>query len=132
MSETLLIKKLGIKSGMFLSFVNMPDEFGDLLGKIPEDIVFIEPAQGKKADYIHAFYHNKEELIHDILYLKKNLQKDGMLWISWPKGSSGVDTDLNWDSIREMVIQEGLVDVKVCSINEIWSALKFVYRLKDR
>lgn len=63
---------------------------------------------------------------------KKNLKKDGMMWISWPKKSSGVTTDLDENFIRDFGLQEGLVDVKVCAVDEIWSGLKFVYRIKDR
>jgi len=132
MSGFHLIKKLGIKSGMLVSLVKAPENFRVLLRDIPEDIKFIKIIQGTKVDYLHAFFRNEKDLQRDIYFLKKHIHKEGMLWISWPKGSSGVDTDLNRDIIREMVLKEGLVDVKVCSIDNIWSALKFVYRLKDR
>jgi hypothetical protein len=67
-----------------------------------------------------------------ISLIKKHLKKDGMIWISWPKRNSGKETDMNRERIREIILKEGLADIKVCSLDEIWSALKFVYRRKDR
>jgi hypothetical protein len=64
--------------------------------------------------------------------LKQALATNGMLWVSWPKGSSGVETDLNENVVREVGLKNGLVDLKVCAVDETWSGLKFVYRRKDR
>lgn len=83
-------------------------------------------------DFIHVFTQNLKNFENEFLRCKKYLKKDGMLWISWPKKSSKVPTDLDENVIREFGLKNGLVDVKVCAIDEIWSGLKFVYRVKDR
>jgi len=83
-------------------------------------------------DFIHFFATRRRQLEQKFAALKKALAKDGMLWISWPKGSSGVATDLNENVVREIGLARGLVDVKVCAIDSVWSGLKFVYRLRDR
>ena len=78
------------------------------------------------------FAKDRAELEREFPRLKEVIPKDGMLWISWPKGSSNLSTDLNEDAVRGIGLENGLVDVKVISVDEDWSALKFVYRLKDR
>lgn len=83
-------------------------------------------------DFIHLFTDNKKEFESGFLKAKKHLKPTGMLWISWPKKSSKVPTDLDENVIRDFGLANGLVDVKVCAIDEVWSGLKFVYRLKDR
>jgi hypothetical protein len=81
---------------------------------------------------MHLFVLTRKELFNCIHRFKPMLTKDGMMWVSWPKGRSGTDTDLKRDFIRESLLEAGLVDVKVASFNDTWSGLKFVYRLKDR
>ncbi len=90
----------------------------------------LTPSQ--KADIIHFFTTSSKTLEHEFLSLKNNLATDGMLWISWPKGQSNLPTDLNENIIREIGLKHGLVDVKVAAIDDTWSGLKFVYRIKDR
>ena len=83
-------------------------------------------------DLIHCFVKNKRQAVNTIPALKHKISPRGALWVSWPKGSSGVSTDLNENVLREIGLKTGLVDVKVCAVDETWSGLKFVYRLKDR
>lgn len=86
----------------------------------------------KELDFIHYFTFGKKKLERDFLILKDHISKKVALWISWQKGSSKAGTDINENIIRETGLREGLVDVKVCSVDDKWSGLKFVYRLKDR
>ena len=83
-------------------------------------------------DFIQFFTQVRNELEVQFRDLKRELLKGGMLWISWPKGSSKVETDLNEGIVREIGLKNGLVDVKVCAVDEVWSGLKFVYRKEDR
>ncbi|MBR9998516.1 MAG: DUF3052 family protein [Cyclobacteriaceae bacterium] len=117
---------------MIISFVQAPENLFRIPGDLPEDIHVEEIGSGRLKDYIHGFYTMEKDLARDIYFLKSQLKKDGMIWISWPKGGSSVITNLNREKVREEVLKEGLVDVKVCSVDQTWSALKFVYRLKNR
>ena len=130
-SRTPLYKKLGIKDNYCVYVKNAPVEYISLFEELPESIHF-RKRLSKELDFIHLFVTNRKQLASDYPKLYNALKKSGLLWISWPKGSSNIESDLNREYIREYVLDNGLVDVKVCSINEDWSALKFVYRLKDR
>lgn len=127
-----LARKLGLKSGQSALFINKPKHYFELFDDFPEEVENLKSAREGDVDFIHLFVKNKEEFEDRTIHVKPLLKKDGLLWISWPKGSSKISTDLKRDYIREFVLSVGLVDVKVCSIDEDWSALKFVYRLKDR
>ena len=96
------------------------------------EIVLLKKAINEEADFIHLFCKNFSELIKVANKYKPALSKNGLMWISWPKGSSNIVTDLKSDPIREYILSIGLVDVKVASIDENWSGLKFVYRVEDR
>ncbi len=98
---------------------------------MPEKTTTIVELNGP-VDYIHLFTKSKDELQTQFPILKAALAQNGLLWISWPKKASKVTTDLNENIVREIGLQNGLVDIKVCAVDEIWSGLKFVYRLKDR
>ncbi len=130
-SKTPLVKKLGIKLGFKIHFANPPDNLQSLLGELPEKTTTIVELNGP-VDYIHLFTKSKDELQTQFPILKAALAQNGLLWISWPKKASKVMTDLNANIVRDIGLQNGLVDVKVCAVDEIWSGLKFVYRLKDR
>ncbi len=130
-SKTPLVKKLGIKLGFKIHFANPPDNLQSLLGELPEKTTTIVELNGP-VDYIHFFTKSKDELQTQFPILKAVLAQNGLLWISWPKKASKVMTDLNENIVRDIGLQNGLVDVKVCAVDEIWSGLKFVYRLKDR
>jgi len=130
-SGTPLIKKLGIKEGFRVAIVNAPPGFAAELGPLPNGTrEFARPA--RSMDFVLLFTKSALTLRRDFARLAKSLAPSGMLWISWPKKSSGVATDLSENIIREVGLDAGLVDVKVCAVNDVWSGLKFVYRLRDR
>ena len=130
-SSTPLVKKLGIKSGNRVMLVNAPRSFADELGQIPEDVSFVARLK-PGLDVILFFAASRRELEDRFEKLSRNLSPSGMLWVAWPKKSSGVETDLSFDVVQKTGLAAGLVDTKVCAINDIWSGLKFVYRIKDR
>lgn len=130
-SKRPLYKKLGYKAGMVAAWVQTPAEYDSLLGPLPEPIT-IEHTLTQTYDLIHFFTKEQTELEAQFPQLKAAVKQNGMIWISWPKKASKVATDLSEDVIRQIGLEMGLVDVKVCAVDQVWSALKFVYRLKDR
>src|SRR5689334_6445189 len=130
-SGTPLVKKLGIKEGARTALVNAPDEFQATLGELPADVKLMK-ATTKSLDVVLFFVLSERILARDFAKLAERLTSNGMIWIAWPKKSSGVTTDLNFDRVQRIGLDAGLVDVKICAIDETWSGLKFVYRLKDR
>lgn len=130
-SKTPLVDKLGIKPGKRLRFVNEPAHYLELLGPLPADVTVLKSTRGE-IDFAHLFVTTKSALQRELPKLKNNLAKDGTLWISWPKGGSTIQTDLKEGIVRDVGLAIGLVDVKICAVDQNWSGLKFVYRLKDR
>ncbi len=130
-SGTPLAKKLGIKEASRILLVNSPEDFQSELGELPDDVVFVKRT-ANSIDIILFFVLNERTLARDFSKLAARLVANGMIWIAWPKKSSGVATDLVFDSVQRIGLNAGLVDVKICAVNDIWSGLKFVYRLKDR
>jgi hypothetical protein len=130
-SGTPLIQKIGIKPGNRLTFKNEPATFLKELGPLPDGAEHSKNLSGK-ANVVVCFTDRKTELERNFPALAKTLVPDGMLWISWPKKTSGMATDLTEDVVREVGLKCGLVGVKVCAIDETWSGLKFVIRTKDR
>lgn len=130
-SGTPLAKKLGMKSGFKVLLINAPEYYPDLFTDMPADVVFTEDIV-EKLDLIHFFTKSEEEYLERLPMLQKNIKSNGMIWVSWPKKASKVKTDLREDIIRNYALQTGLVDVKVCAVDERWSGLKLVIRLKDR
>ena len=130
-SGTPLVKKLGIKSGSNLTFVNPPAHFVDSLD-LPKGTNVCSASSRKPLDFVLLFVKSKQELAAKFSLFAAKLKPDGMLWVSWPKKASGLKTDLTDNVVRELGLSEGLVDVKVCAVDDVWSGLKFVFRLKDR
>ena len=130
-SGTPLAKKLGIKEGSRIALVNAPKDFESELGELPDNVQFIKRPT-KSLDIILLFVLTERALARDFARLAATLAANGMLWIAWPKKSSGVTTDLSEQRVQLIGLDAGLVDVKVCAIDYTWSGLKFVYRLKDR
>ena len=130
-SGTPLVKKLGIKPGVRLMFINAPENYGDTLGDLPTDLE-VATAPEAPLDFIQLFTSDGVELEERFPKLKDALTQNGMLWISWPKAASKVSTDLNENVVREIGLRNGLVDVKVCAVDQTWSGLKFVRRVRDR
>lgn len=129
-SGTPLIRKLGIKEGFKIKLVSEPSNYFELLGSLPDKVK--KSSTGKDFDFIHFFVKKGSLYEKQLVVLKNEIKKDGMIWVSWPKKSSKVETDMNENIVRDTALAIGLVDVKVCAVDEIWSGLKLVYRLKDR
>ena len=130
-SGTPLPKKLGMPLMGRVLIVGAPANFFDLIGRLPPAV---ELARRPSRDlaYVHLFATRRKRLASELARLAPYLRKDGMLWVSWPKKSSGVASDVTEDVVREVALPMGLVDVKVCAVDEVWSGLKLVYRLKNR
>ena len=130
-SGTPLAKKLGIKEGCRIAVINAPNDFESTLEQLPSGVEFVKRPT-KALDIILLFVLTERALARDFAKLAARLTATGMIWIAWPKKSSGVSTDLSFERVQRIGLDAGLVDVKICAIDEIRSGLKFVYRLKDR
>lgn len=130
-SKRSLVEKLGIKSGHKIYIGNPPSDYMQTLGDLPNGTTVAKTLNGP-CDFIQFFSQEKAELQSAFPKLKKHLTPAGALWVSWPKGASKIKTDLNENVAREIGLTNGLVDVKVCAVDDVWSGLKFVFRLKDR
>src|SRR5260370_10430729 len=130
-ADTPLGKKVGIKERSRIALVNAPEGIQKQLGVLPANAQIVARLL-KPLDIILLFTDAEKTLVRDFPSLVKKLSTNGMIWIAWPKKSSGVPTDLSFDRVQRVGLQGGLVDVKICAIDEPWSGLKFVYRLKDR
>ncbi len=130
-SQRSLVDKLGIKEGMKVAILNPPTNYAATLGPLPAKATAVKKL-APETDFIHFFTQSRRELEKEFPRLKRALAQNGLLWISWPKGAAKIPTDLNENVVRETGLALGLVDVKVCAVDETWSGLKFVYRLKDR
>lgn len=127
-STTPLGKKLGLKDAFRCKVINAPEDYFTWISPLPPDLKFTTTT----LDFIHVFVKDLKTFSKQFLANKKLLKKDGMMWISWPKKSAKIPTDLDENIIRDFGLKNGLVDVKVCAVDETWSGLKFVYRLADR
>lgn len=128
-SGTQLAKKLGIKDGFKISLFHQPEYYFNLFTDFPADVKITNKS---KVDFIHYFVKEEKQLLKDISKLKNGIEQNGMIWISWPKKSSKVETDITEDVIRNIALKNGLVDIKVCAVDETWSGLKLVIPVKDR
>jgi len=130
-SGTPLPKKLGIKDGLRAYCVAMP---ADVRAELKAPLAGCEISRDGKGpiDFAILFTKSRAELGREFKRIAKELAPAGMLWVSWPKKSSGVATDLDENVVRENGLGAGLVDVKVCAVTDVWSGLKFVRRVKDR
>ncbi len=126
-----LAQKLGIKDGYSLAFLNAPDGYSSLLGRLPDGAT-VARGPRRQLDFIQLFATERASLERKLPGLKERLKQDGIIWVSWPKASSKMQTDLSDVVVRNVGLKNGLVDVKVCAVDESWSALKFVRRSKDR
>jgi hypothetical protein len=130
-STTPLIKKLGIKATHRLTFINAPPGFRELLGEMPPGVQVLESLK-KPLDFVLFFTTSHADLTRRFTKLAAPLAPNGMLWVAYPKKSSGLATDLNFNLVQTIGLEAGLVDTKICAVDETWSGVKFVYRLKDR
>jgi hypothetical protein len=122
---------LGIKAGFTICVIDPPKNYWDVLGDLPQGITMREPGEGP-FDLIHVFARDRVQLEERIETLKESIVSAGMIWVSWPKKASRVATDLNENVVRDVALKNGLVDTKVCAVDETWSGLKLVIRLRDR
>ena len=130
-SGTPLVKKLGIKPGFDVAFVNAPEDFVKQLD-LPSDANVRSYSKARDLDFILVFVKSQKTLTTAFVQYSRKIRPNGMLWMSWPKKTSGVQTDLTENIVRDIGLAAGLVDVKVCAVDDVWSGLKFVYRLRDR
>ncbi len=130
-SSTPLAKKLGIKDGFTIAIINAPAHYADLFTDMPDNICFSALGKQKK-DLVHFFTKNAAEFHKILPKLKNEIVPDGIIWVSWPKKSSKVPTDVDENLIRETAIKNGLVDIKVCAVDDTWSGLKLVIPVKER
>lgn len=130
-SGTPLAKKLGIKEGYRVRTTGAPADYLKLVSPVPPNVT-ISSRLSKGIDMWHFFTKSYSELESKLPALMKAIQPDGTIWVSWPKKSSGVPSTVTEDSIREIALPLGLVDVKVCAIDETWSGLKLVVRKELR
>ena len=131
-SGTPLPKKLGLTSGQRVALVNAPASFPAALGPLPEGVTLGAGAGRGRLDLALLFATREAALRREFARLAVRLEPAGGLWVAWPKKAAKVDTDLVEDVVRRVGLDAGLVDVKVCAIDEVWSGLKFVRRVKDR
>ena len=130
-SGTPLAQKLGIKPQMRISVLGFGSDYGSLTHPLPIGVT-VTTRVARGARFIHLFTRSRSELEHRFPTLARNLADEGMLWVSWPKQASGVATDLTEAVVRTIGLATGLVDVKVCAVDSVWSGLKFVRRVRDR
>jgi hypothetical protein len=130
-SGTPLAKKLGIKGDFHIDLINAPEYYLFLFTDLPANLYF-KNDKNAKIDLIHFFTKSQEEYKSILPQLKSRIKPNGSIWVSWPKKSSKVPTDITEDIIRNFALLNGLVDIKVCAVDEIWSGLKLVIPVKER
>jgi len=122
-----LIDKLGIRPGMTVYFHCAPATYLTEVGQLPDE-VFTAKKLNRPADFMHMFYKHRADLEEDTVLFQQYLEANGMLWVSWPKKASKVETDVTENTLREVLLPLNLVDIKVAAIDDTWSGLKFVWR----
>ena len=127
-SGTPLWKKLGYKSGVSAYVEGEPSNYISLL-TLPADVVVTWLPRAKSdIEFVHLFATSASQLKSKLESVRKRIVPGGVIWVSWPKKSSGVTSDITEDTIRDLALPMGLVDVKVCAVDEVWSGLKLVIR----
>ena len=130
-SGTPLVKKLGITAGMRIHFHHAPAHYATILGPLPDDVTQVKQLKGV-LNFIQLFVTERSVLEAELPCCKDILDPNGMIWVSWPKKASKVQTDITEQTIRDVCLPMGLVDVKVCAVDEVWSGLKLVVRKELR
>lgn len=130
-SETPLAKKLSLRDGQRVWFLAMPENVQDEIDEYALELTFIaDPADG--IDAAHIFVTERARLEELLTTLRNQISTDGQIWVSWPKKASKLSTDISEDTIREVCLPLGLVDTKVCAVDQTWSGLKLVIRKELR
>ena len=130
-SGTPLVQKLGIKPGFKIAIRNPPNDYDALVSPLPEGVRLLRRLT-TDLDLIHLFTRSRAELARSLPDLMQRIQPAGMIWVSWPKKASKVPTDVTEDVVRAEALPLGLVDVKVCAVDQVWSGLKLVIRKENR
>jgi hypothetical protein len=130
-SQTPLVKKLGIKDGFIICPINAPAGYRSLLKPLPSAVQF-NSAPGSSTDLVHLFATQRADLARTLTALRKKLSPSASIWVSWPKRASMLPTDITEDTIREVALPLGFVDIKVCAVTDVWSGLKVVVRKELR
>jgi hypothetical protein len=130
-SGTPLAKKLGIKAGFRILTENAPDKYSALVAPLPEGVEFVDKLS-VKVDLVHLFTKDARELKNRLEKYLQKIKDNAVIWISWPKKAAKVATDITEDVVREIALPLGLVDTKVCAVDQVWSGLKLVLRLENR
>ncbi len=130
-SQTPLARKLGIKAGTTLLLLGAPEHYLDLLAPFPDGVRFVSDLSSSP-DLIHVFSRQASELRKILEGCRAQMRADASVWVSWPKRSSKVPTDISEDVVRAIALPLGLVDIKVCAVDDVWSGLKLVLRKELR
>ena len=126
-----LVQKLGIKPGFCIFVDGLSTAYRDVVGELPDDVKIARTAKAP-LDMVHVFATEAKGFAVKLRSYRKAIAPDGMIWASWPKKASGVVTDVTETLVRETALANGLVDIKVCAVDDVWSGLKLVIPVKDR
>jgi Protein of unknown function (DUF3052) len=126
-----LAKKLGYKPGFRVCLDNAPAEYAELVAPLPDDVQVLDKPSAN-LDMVHLFTDRAKDLAAKLKRYLKKIKPAGVIWVSWPKKASKRPTDITEDVVRELALPLGLVDVKVCAVDEVWSGLKLVIRVENR
>ena len=134
-----LSKKLGMTPGMIVLTVGAPDNYTDLVTPLPDDVLVIAAgtrgsakSSSGPADFVHIFTNSRDDLFRLLAEFKNLIKQDGIIWVSWYKRAAKLPTEITEDTVREAALPLGLVDVKVCAVDDKWSGLKLVIRRENR
>jgi hypothetical protein len=130
-SGTPLAKKLGIKDGMKIVACDAPENYAALLGELPAGVT-VDRERSPDVDLIHLFTNSRDGLFRGLAELRGLIKQNGTIWVSWYKKAAKLPTEITEDTVREAAFPLGLVDVKVCAVDEKWSGLKLVIRRENR
>ncbi|MCP3385681.1 DUF3052 family protein [Bradyrhizobium sp. CCGUVB4N] len=126
-----IVQKLGIKPGFCIFVDGLATAYRDVVGELPDDVTIARTAKAP-LDMVHLFAADAKGLAAKLRSYRKAIAPDGMIWASWPKKASGVATDVTEALVRETALANGLVDIKICAVDDVWSGLKLVIPVKDR
>jgi Protein of unknown function (DUF3052) len=126
-----MAKKLGIKASTIFYAVNAPADYVGLLGPLPDNAILAR-TDSEELDLVHLFTKTRSELIRLIDHYQSKIKQNGAIWVSWPKKASGIPSEITEDTVRDVALPLGLVDIKVCAVDDTWSGLKLVIRRENR
>lgn len=126
-----LVEKLGLQPGHTVGLLNPPEHLDELLAPLPDGVQLVAGVRSRR-DVVLAFFRLRTELGQKLIAMTKAIEPDGAIWVAWPKKASKVPTDITEDVVREVALPLGLVDVKVCAIDDVWSGLRLVVRKENR